>query len=373
MRVMTIVGTRPEVIKLSRVIPALDRHFEHTLVHTGQNYDYELNQVFFEDLDIRKPDLFLNAVGKTTAETIANVLVSADRAFAEVVPDALLLYGDTNSCLAVISAKRRRIPIFHMEAGNRCFDQRVPEEVNRKVVDHLSDVNLPLTEHARRYLIAEGLRPETTIKTGSCMREVFTYYWPKIERSEAVERMGLQKGAYFIASVHREENVDDPSVFSRVRDAISAVAAEFDVPVVLSTHPRTMKRLDSVGGKPFDPRVVVSKAFSFTDYVSLQRGARCVISDSGSLTEEASLLGLPGVTIREAHERPEGMDEGTVVMSGLEPRSVVDSVRMVTTQSGIEKLRPAVVPDYQAEAVSLKVARIIQSYTGYVNRVVWRR
>ena len=302
LKVMTLVGTRPELIKMSRVIAEFDRHTQHVLVHSGQNYDYELNQVFFDDLGIRKPDHFLGAAGETAAQTIAEVIAKADAVFELEQPDALLLYGDTNTCLAVIPAKRRKIPVFHMEAGNRCFDQRVPEELNRKVLDHLSDINMVLTEHARRYLIAEGVRPETIIKTGSHMREVLDYYRPKIEASAVVQRMGLTPGKFFIVSAHREENVDTPENLRDLLATLNALAATYDVPVIVSTHPRTRKRLDALSGISLDARVQFMKPFGFCDYIRLQMESLCVVSDSGTLTEEASLLNLPAVTIRNAHD-----------------------------------------------------------------------
>lgn len=317
LKVMTIVGTRPELIKMSRVIAEFDEHTKHVLVHTGQNYDYELNQLFFEDLGIRKPDYFLEAVGDNAAQTIARVIEKSDEIMAKEAPDAVMLYGDTNSCLAVIAAKRRKIPVFHMEAGNRCFDQRVPEELNRKVLDHLSDINLVLTEHARRYLIAEGVRPETIIKSGSHMREVLDYYMPKIQQSDVLARMGLERGGYFIVSAHREENVDTPANLTDLVETLNALAEQYQVPVIVSTHPRTQKRLDSLDLGGMDARIQFLKPFGFCDYVKLQMEALCVVSDSGTITEEGSLLNLPAVTIRNAHERPEGMDVGTLIMAGL--------------------------------------------------------
>lgn len=316
-KIMTIVGTRPELIKMSRVIAEFDQHTQHILVHTGQNYDYELNQLFFEDMDIRKPDYFLEAVGDNVMQTIARVLEKADEVMEKEKPDAVMLYGDTNSCLAVIAAKRRKIPVFHMEAGNRCFDQRVPEELNRKVLDHLSDINLVLTEHARRYLIAEGIRPETIIKTGSHMREVLDFYMPKIKTSDVVQRMGLEANKFFIVSAHREENVDTPQNLLDMIETLNALAATYNCPVIVSTHPRTQKRLDALELGGLNPQIKFLKPFGFCDYVKLQMEALCVVSDSGTITEEGSLLNLPAITIRNAHERPEGMDVGTLIMSGL--------------------------------------------------------
>lgn len=372
LKVMTIVGTRPELIKMSRVIAELDKYTKHVLVHTGQNYDYELNQIFFDDLEIRKPDHFLGAVGETAAQTIGQVIIKSDEVFEREQPDAVLLYGDTNSCLAVISAKRRKIPVFHMEAGNRCFDQRVPEELNRKVLDHLSDMNLVLTEHARRYLIAEGIRPETIIKTGSHMDEVLAHYMPSIKKSDVLERLGLTARGFFIVSAHREENVDTPENLRDLVETLNLLAATHGLPVIVSTHPRTRKRLDALGVQNIHPLVDFAKPFGFFDFVKLQVESKCVISDSGTITEEASLLNLPAITIRYAHERPEGMDEGTVIMCGLKPGEVLEAVRVVTEQ--YEKhgaMRP--VADYASHNVSRKIIRLVLSYTGYINRVVWNK
>ena len=373
LKVMTIVGTRPELIKMSRVIAELDQHTQHVLVHTGQNYDYELNQLFFEDLAIRKPDHFLEAVGENAAQTIARVIEKSDEVMEKEKPDAVLLYGDTNSCLAVISAKRRKIPVFHMEAGNRCFDQRVPEELNRKVLDHLSDINLVLTEHARRYLIAEGVRPETIIKTGSHMREVLDYYMPKIQASDVLASMGLEQGRYFIVSAHREENVDTPENLIDMVETLNALAAQYEFPVIVSTHPRTQKRLDALKLDKLDSRIQFLKPFGFCDYVKLQMEALCVVSDSGTITEEGSLLNLPAVTIRNAHERPEGMDVGTLIMAGLKKERVLDAVRVIIAQHDRNIRVMAPVEDYEAQSVSRKILRIVLSYTDYVNRTVWRQ
>lgn len=370
---MTIVGTRPELIKMSRVIAELDKHTQHILVHTGQNYDYELNQLFFEDLGIRKPDHFLEAVGENAAQTIARVIEKSDEVMNKEKPDAVLLYGDTNSCLAVIAAKRRKIPVFHMEAGNRCFDQRVPEELNRKVLDHLSDINLVLTEHARRYLIAEGVRPETIIKTGSHMREVLDHYMPKIQASDILTRMGLVQSGYFIVSAHREENVDTPENLIDMVETLNALALQYEVPVIVSTHPRTQKRLDALNLGHLDGRIQFLKPFGFCDYVKLQMDALCVVSDSGTITEEGSLLNLPAVTIRNAHERPEGMDVGTLIMAGLKKERVLDAVRVIVEQHKRDVRLMAPVEDYEAKAVSKKILRIVLSYTDYVNRTVWRK
>lgn len=373
LKVMTIVGTRPELIKMSRVIAELDTHTRHVLVHTGQNYDYELNQVFFDELGIRKPDNFLNAVGDTAAQTIGQVIIKADEVLGREKPDAVLFYGDTNSCLAVIAAKRHKIPVFHMEAGNRCFDQRVPEELNRKVLDHLSDINLVLSEHARRYLIAEGIRPETIIKTGSHMREVLDFYMPKIIESDVLVRLGLQAGKYFLVSAHREENVDVPENLLDLLSTLNALAESHGFPVLVSTHPRTRKRLDALDAGPVNPLVQFAKPFGFFDYNKLQLEAACVVSDSGTITEEASLLNLPAVTVRNAHERPEGMDVGTLIMAGLKRERVLDAVRIVLAQHdrNARTMRP--VEDYEAGPVSKLILRIVLSYTDYVNRTVWRK
>jgi UDP-N-acetylglucosamine 2-epimerase (non-hydrolysing) len=372
-KVMTIVGTRPELIKMCRVIAEFDQHTKHILVHTGQNYDYELNELFFEDLGIRKPDYFLEAVGENAAQTIARVIEKSDAVMEKEKPDAVMLYGDTNSCLAVISAKRRKIPVFHMEAGNRCFDQRVPEELNRKVLDHLSDVNLVLTEHARRYLIAEGIRPETIFKTGSHMREVLDYYMPKINESDVLERMGLTKNRYFIVSAHREENVDSPENMSNMVETLNALAETYDCPVIVSTHPRTKKRLDSMELGALNSHIEFLKPFGFCDYIKLQLEALCVVSDSGTITEEASLLNLPAITIRNAHERPEGMDVGTLIMSGLKSERALDAVRVIVTQHKSSQRAVGTVDDYETPFVSKQILRIVLSYTDYVNRTVWRK
>jgi UDP-N-acetylglucosamine 2-epimerase (non-hydrolysing) len=371
LKVMTIVGTRPELIKMSRVIAEFDALTRHILVHTGQNYDFELNQLFFDDLGIRKPDHFLEAVGNNAAQTIARVIEKSDAVMEQELPDAVMLYGDTNSCLAVIAAKRRKIPVFHFEAGNRCFDQRVPEELNRKVLDHLSDINLVLTEHARRYLIAEGVRPETIIKTGSHMREVLDYYMPKVQASDVTKRMGLQPGKFFIVSAHREENVDSPDNLRDMVETLSALAHEYDVPVIVSTHPRTQKRLDALQLGQLDGRIQFLKPFGFCDYIKLQMEALCVVSDSGTITEEASLLNLPAITLRNAHERPEGMDVGTLIMAGLKKDRVLDAVKVILAQHDAQHRAVFPVADYEAGAVSKKVLRIVLSYVDYVNRTVW--
>jgi UDP-N-acetylglucosamine 2-epimerase len=373
LKVMTIVGTRPELIKMSRVIAEFDEHTHHILVHTGQNYDYELNQLFFDDLGIRKPDHFLEAVGTTAAQTIGRIIEKADDVLREEKPDAVMLYGDTNSCLAVISAKRLKIPVFHMEAGNRCFDQRVPEELNRKVLDHLSDINLVLTEHARRYLIAEGIRPETILKTGSHMREVLDYYMPSIEASDVLTRLELKPNEFLVVSAHREENVDIEANLLDLVETLNELAERYNVPVIVSTHPRTRKRLDLLALEGLNPLVQFLKPFGFCDYVKLQMEAFCVVSDSGTITEEGSLLNLPAVTIRYAHERPEGMDVGTLIMSGLKKERVLEAVRVVTAQHDRDHRVMRPVEDYEAGPVSKQILRIVMSYTDYVNRTVWSR
>ncbi|MBY3102676.1 UDP-N-acetylglucosamine 2-epimerase (non-hydrolyzing) [Rhizobium laguerreae] len=373
LKVMTLVGTRPELIKMSRVIAEFDKQVDHILVHSGQNYDFELNQVFFDELDIRKPDHFLNASGETPSKTIADVISKADEVLEREKPDALMLYGDTNTCLAVIAAKRRKIPVFHMEAGNRCFDQRVPEELNRKVLDHLSDINLVLTEHARRYLIAEGIRPETIIKSGSHMREVLDYYMPKITASDVLARMGLQEGKFFIVSIHREENVDTPENLRDILQTLKDLASKYNYPILISTHPRTRKRLDALDEKIDHPLLNFMKPFGFIDYIHLQISAFCVLSDSGTITEEASLLNLPAITLRNAHERPEGMDVGTLVMSGLRSARVLEAVQIVTAQHDRKSRVFRTVGDYEAGPVSKQVLRVVLSYVDYVNRTVWHK
>jgi len=373
LKVMTVVGTRPEVIKLSRVMAALERQVDHVLVHTGQNYDHQLNGVFFEELGLTRPHHVLGVGGQAVAQVIADVIVKCDAVLELERPDALLLYGDTNSCLCVLPAKRRQIPVFHMEAGNRCFDARVPEELNRKVVDHLSDVNMPLTEHARRYLLAEGLRPETVIKTGSTMREVLDHYAPGIARSEVLLALGLQPRRYLVVSTHREENVDRPERLRAILATLRALAERFHLPVVVSTHPRTRARLEQLDGGTQgleEAGVRFLAPFGFLDYVRLQQEAFCVVSDSGTVTEESALVGFPAVTLRDAHERPEGMDAGTLVMSGLGAGRVIQAVEAVTGRTGV---RPGVPPDYLEPHVSGKVLQIILSYVDYVNRTVWGR
>jgi UDP-N-acetylglucosamine 2-epimerase len=374
LKVMSVVGTRPEIIRLSRVLAKLDEHCEHILVHTGQNYDYELNQVFFDDLGVRKPDYFLDsAVGASgAAHTIGNLIIGVDKVLAEVQPEAMLVLGDTNSCLSVIPAKRRKIPIFHMEAGNRCFDQRVPEETNRRIVDHTADVNLTYSTIARDYLLREGLPPDLVIKTGSPMFEVLTHYRPGIDASDVLARLGLEEGAYFVVSAHREENIESPQSFAKLAGIINALAADHGLPVIVSTHPRTQKRIDATG-TAFHPLVRLLKPLGFHDYVRLQMSARAVLSDSGTINEESSILNFPALNLREAHERPEGMEEAAVMMVGLELERVRQGLSILAGQSrgACRSLRQ--VADYSMPNVADKVLRIIHSYTDYVNRVVWKK
>lgn len=371
MRVMTIVGTRPELIRLSLVISKLDRYCDHHLVHTEQNYAYELNQIFFEGLGIRKPDTFLGAAGKTPAETIGNVITAADAVLAEVEPEALLILGDTNSCLAAIAAKRRRVPVFHMEAGNRCFDQRVPEEINRLIVDHIADINLTYSDIARDYLIREGISPDRVIKTGSPMLEVLEHHRAEIEASDVLQRLELRELGYFVVSAHREENIDSKDNFFRLVGILNEVAAKFELPVIVSTHPRTQKRIDTASIE-FHPLVRLMKPLGFQDYIRLQKSARAVLSDSGTITEEASILNFPALNIREAHERPEGMEEGAVMMVGLNPERVQEALGILSDQPrGAERML-RMVADYSMPNVSDKVVRIILSYTEYVQRTVWK-
>jgi len=372
-KIMTIVGTRPEIIKLSRVISQLEEYTDHILVHTGQNYDYELNEVFFNELEIKKPDYFLNAAEDNPAATIGNVISKSDEIMQEVQPDAVLLYGDTNSCLSVISAKRRKIPVFHMEAGNRCFDQRVPEEINRKIVDHLSDINMTLTEHARQYLLREGLGAETVIKTGSSMLEVLNYYRDKIDASDVLDRLGLKGDDYFIVSAHREENIDSQENFKDFLDSLNTIANTYNKRIIVSTHPRTRKKLEQCGKSDFSDLIEFMKPLGFFDYIWLQKNAYCAVSDSGTITEESSLLGFPAITIRQAHERPEGMDEGVLIMAGLKSADIINAIDIVVGQHADNNSVVHVVKDYDVDNVSSKVVRIVVSYIDYVNRTVWKR
>lgn len=373
-KVLTVVGTRPELIRLSRVLARLDEHCDHVLVHTGQNYDYELNQVFFDDLGIRKPDHFLNSAADSTsaAHTIGNLIIAVDRVLAEEQPEAMLVLGDTNSCLSVIPAKRRKIPIFHMEAGNRCFDQRVPEETNRRIVDHTADVNLTYSTIARDYLLREGLSPDLVIKTGSPMFEVLTHYRANIDASDVLSRLSLEADQYFVVSAHREENIESPQSFGKLVDVLNALAEAYDLPVIVSTHPRTQKRIDATGAT-FHPNVRLLKPLGFYDYVKLQMSARTVLSDSGTINEESSILNFPALNLREAHERPEGMEEAAVMMVGLEVNRVQQALAILTTQPRGEQRSLRQVADYSIPNVADKIVRIIHSYTDYVNRVVWKK
>lgn len=371
-KVMTIVGTRPEIIKLSEVIKELDKNTDHVLVHTGQNYDYELNELFFEQLDIRRPDYFLEAVKGTASETIGDIIAKADSIIDKIKPDAILIYGDTNSCLSVLPAKKRKVPIFHMEAGNRCFDQRVPEEVNRKIVDHLSDINMPLSEHARQYLISEGIKPETIIKTGSPMLEVLNANMEKILKSDILKKEELKAGEYILMSIHREENVDSKQNFDDLLETIEEISIKYKKSIIISTHPRTRKKLEEIGYQNKNNLIRFSKPYGFHEYNHLQLKAFCVISDSGTIAEEGSLMNLPAITIRQAHERPEGMDEGTLIMSGLKKDRVIEAIEIVTKQHSKDRVMK-IVKDYDVDNVSKKVLRIILSYTDYINRTVWHK
>ncbi len=371
-KIVTVLGTRPEIIRLSRVMACLDRHADHILVHTGQNYDYELNEIFFKDLGVKKPDHYLNAVGGSAAETIGNIISKVDAVLEQEKPDAFLVLGDTNSCLAVIAAKKRKIPIFHMEAGNRCFDQRVPEESNRKVVDHLADINMPYSDHARDYLLREGIPPDRIIKTGSPMYEVLAHYKESIIDSQVLSKVGLSQGGYFLVSCHREENVDSDINLPKLIAVLNGIAEVHGKKVIVSTHPRTKNRLDEKGAK-LNPLIQLMKPFGFFDYVCLQKNAYAVLSDSGTITEESSILNFPALNIREAHERPEGMEEGAVMMTGLELGRVLQALDVLSNQPGGDNRLIRMVRDYEAPNVSEKVLRIIISYTDYVNRFVWRK
>jgi len=374
LKVVSVVGTRPEIIRLSRVLARLDEHCEHIMVHTGQNYDYELNQVFFDDLGVRKPDYFLNSASNSTgaAHTIGNLIIAVDQVLAEVQPEAMLVLGDTNSCLSVIPAKRRKIPIFHMEAGNRCFDMRVPEETNRRIVDHTADVNLTYSTIARDYLLREGLSPDLVIKTGSPMFEVLTHYRPRIDASDILTRLGLEGGGYFVVSAHREENIESPQTFAKLVNVLNALAEDHSLPVIVSTHPRTQKRIDETNSK-FHAQVRLLKPLGFHDYVKLQLSARAVLSDSGTINEESSILNFPALNLREAHERPEGMEEAVVMMVGLEVDRVRQGLAILENQPRGDERGLRLVADYSMPNVSDKVVRIIHSYTDYVNRVVWKK
>ena len=372
LKVMSVVGTRPEIIRLSRVFAKLDEHCEHTLVHTGQNYDYELNQVFFEDLGIRKPDYFLDAAGKNAAETIGQVIIKVDQIIESVNPEAMLILGDTNSCLAAIPAKRRKVPIFHMEAGNRCFDQRVPEETNRKIVDHTADINMPYSTIARDYLIAEGIPADRVVKTGSPMYEVLTHYMDEIDSSKILESLDIESGKFFVVSAHREENVDVPSQLLKLANSLNSIADYYCLPVIVSTHPRTQKRINDQGIQ-FHENIKLLKPLGFHDYNHLQKNAKAVLSDSGTINEESSIMNFPALNIREAHERPEGMEEASVMMVGLDSKRIMQALRILEQQPSGEKRLLRRVDDYSVPNVSDKVVRIIHSYTDYVNRVVWKK
>jgi UDP-N-acetylglucosamine 2-epimerase (non-hydrolysing) len=371
-KVVTIVGTRPEIIRLSRIIEKLDTHCEHILAHTGQNYDYELNQIFFDDMGIRAPDVFLECAGNSAADTIAQVISKSDSLFEEIEPEALLILGDTNSALSAISAKRRKIPIFHMEAGNRCFDMRVPEEINRKIVDHISDINMPYSSIAREYLLREGLRPEYVIKTGSPMDEVLAHYKSNISKSNVLETLELQAGQFFVVSVHREENVDSPSNINKYVNVLNTLADKYNLPIIVSTHPRTKKKIDSLNLE-FHPLVRLLKPLGFSDYVKLQSESKAVLSDSGTITEESSILNFPAINIREAHERPEGFEQASVMFTGMEIDRILQALEILETQPRGEERLINVVDDYIAPNVSDKILRIITSYTDYVNKFVWKK
>ena len=372
LKVVTIVGTRPEIIRLSRTIAKLDNYCDHVLVHTGQNYDYELNQIFFDDLGIRAPDVFLECAGKSAADTMAQVIAKSDEIFVEVTPDALLILGDTNSALSAISAKRRKIPIFHMEAGNRCFDVRVPEEINRKIVDHVSDINMPYTDIARGYLLSEGLKPNFIIKTGSPMGEVLSFYNDKIESSDVLSRLELERGRYFVVSVHREENVDSTTNIYKYVEVLNTLAKKYKLPIIVSTHPRTRKKIDALNLK-FDPLVKLMKPLGFSDYVRLQSDAKLVLSDSGTITEESSIMNFAALNIREAHERPEGFEEGAVMFTGMEVNRIFQAIEVLEDQKIGAERSINIVQDYIAPNVSEKVVRTIISYTDYVNKFTWKK
>ena len=372
LKVMSVVGTRPEIIRLSRVLAKLDEHCEHILVHTGQNYDFELNEVFFNDLGVRKPDYFLNAAGKNAAETIGQVIIKVDEVLADIMPEAMLVLGDTNSCISAIPAKRRKVPIFHMEAGNRCFDQRVPEETNRKIVDHTADINLTYSTIARDYLLAEGIPADRIIKTGSPMFEVLTHYMPQIDASNVLKELGLKKGQFFVVSAHREENVDSPNQLINLANTLNAVAENYDMPVIISTHPRTRNRIEAQGIE-FHKNIRLLKPLGFHDYNNLQKNAKAVLSDSGTINEESSIMNFPALNLREAHERPEGMEEASVMMVGLGVERVMQGLQILESQPAGEQRLLRQVYDYSMPNVADKVVRIIHSYTDYVNRVVWKK
>ncbi len=370
MKIMTIVGTRPEIIKLSLLIKELEKYVNHVLVHTGQNYDYELNEIFFKELNINKPDYFLNAVGKNVGDSIGNIISKSYEIIKKEKPDAFIVYGDTNSCLSVISAKRLKVPVFHFEAGNRCFDQRVPEELNRKIIDHLSDINFPVTEHARRYLLNEGLNPDRVIKSGSPMKEILKFFEKNINESKVLEKMNLKKDKFFLISAHRGENIDYDDNFNNLIESLNVIHEKYGYPIIFSTHPRTRKKLDSNKNK-LNPEIKILKPLGFFDYNFLQMNSYCVISDSGTITEESSILNFPAITIRNAHERPEGMDEGVLIMTGLKKDDILRSIEVVVNQRENGNIK--IVDDYDIDNFSSKVTRVILSYINYVNRIVWKK
>jgi len=370
-KIMTIVGTRPELIKMSLVIKKLEKYFSHTLVHTGQNYDYELNEIFYKDLDIKEPDFFLNSAKNNLADSIASIISNVDKVLSKIQPDAVLLYGDTNSCLSIIPAKRRKIPVFHMEAGNRCFDQNVPEEINRKIVDHLSDINFVLTEHARRYLISEGINKETIIKTGSHMREILNFHKIKIQNSKILQKLKLHTNKFFLVSAHREENVDNDNLIDLVK-SLNKLAELYSFPIIFSTHPRTRKKLKSINHINLNNSIKFIKPLGFTDYIHLQQNALCCLSDSGTITEEADLLGINAINLRNTHERPEGNDAGTVIMSGLHYKRVLEAIRM-TISLNKDKTNMNLIKDYQENYVSDKIVKNVLGYIDYVNKYIWKK
>ena len=372
LKIVTVVGTRPEIIRLACIIKKLDEYCDHILIHTGQNYDYELNEIFFDDLGIRKPDYFLDAAGATSAETIGNVIIEVDKALEEIEPEAMLVLGDTNSCMAVLPAKRRKIPTFHMEAGNRCFDQRVPEEINRRLVDHMADINLTYSSIARDYLLSEGLPADMIIKTGSPMFEVLNTYYDGIDSSDVLTRLGVKEYEFFVVSAHREENVDSDKNFLNLMESLSAIAETYQMPIVVSTHPRTQKRIDEMKVE-LNPMIQLLKPLGFKDYNKLQISAKAVLSDSGTINEESSILNFPALNIREAHERPEGMEEAVVIMTGLQKERIMQSLSIIDKQPRGEQRLIRQVDDYSMPNVSDKVVRIIHSYTDYVNRVIWKK
>lgn len=372
LNVMTVIGTRPEIIRLSRIINELDKYFNHIIVHTGQNYDFELNEIFFSELEIRKPNKFLNAAGKTPSQTIGNVLIELDKVFSKKCPDALVILGDTNSCISAIVAKRYKVPIFHLEAGNRCFDMRVPEEINRKIVDHTSDIHLTYSQIAKDYLLKEGINPDQIITIGSPMKEVINYYKHKIDSSEILKKLNLRKEKYFIVSFHREENVDSDDNLKKILNILNSLAAKYKQQIIVSTHPRTKKRIKAINFSP-NPLIKFMKPFGFIDYINLQKNSRCVISDSGTITEESSILNFPALNLREVHERPEGFEESAVMMVGLEKNRIIECINILKNQSRGELRNIRLVRDYDVDNVSMKLVRIIQSYTDYVNRKIWHK